>query len=87
MMISLRFSTLVHNVQRIWKRWTDDNGSLLAAGVAYYGALSFFPLLLTLISGVGLLLKFTSAGKNAETELLNAVGSQLSPALQMHVAV
>lgn len=86
MMISLRSSTLVRNVQRIWKRWTDDNGSLLAAGVAYYGALSFFPLLLTLISGVGLLLKFTSAGRNAETELLNAVGSQLSPALQVHVA-
>ncbi|MBC7968389.1 MAG: YihY/virulence factor BrkB family protein [Fuerstia sp.] len=86
MMISLRSSTLVNNVQRIWKRWTDDNGSLLAAGVAYYGALSFFPLLLTLISGVGLLLKFTSAGRNAETELLNAVGSQLSPALQVHVA-
>lgn len=86
MMISLRSSTLVRNVQRIWKRWTDDNGSLLAAGVAYYGALSFFPLLLTLISGVGLLLKFTSAGRNAETELLNAVGSQLSPALQAHVA-
>lgn len=86
MMISLRSSTLVRNVQRIWKRWTDDNGSLLAAGVAYYGALSFFPLLLTLISGVGLLLKFTLAGRNAETELLNAVGSQLSPALQVHVA-
>ena len=85
-MISLSFGTLVNNVQRIWKRWTDDNGSLLAAGVAYYGALSFFPLLLTLISAVGLLLKFTSAGKNAETELLNAVGSQLSPALQIHVA-
>ncbi len=86
MMISLRSSTFVRNVQRIWKRWTDDNGSLLAAGVAYYGALSFFPLLLTLISGVGLLLKFTLAGRNAETELLNAVGSQLSPALQVHVA-
>ena len=85
-MISFRFSTLVNNVQRIWKRWTDDNGSLLAAGVAYYGALSFFPLILTLISGVGLLLEFTSAGRNAETELLNAVGSQLSPALQVHVA-
>lgn len=87
MKISLRLSTLVNDVERIWKRWTDDNGRLLAAGVAYYGALSFFPLLLTLISGVGLLLNFTSVEKNAETELLNAVGTQLSPALQVHVAV
>jgi membrane protein len=85
-MFTLSFSTLVTNIQRIWQRWTDDNGSLLAAGVAYYGALSFFPLLLTLISGVGLLLKFTAAGKNAETELLNAVGLQLSPELQVHIA-
>ncbi len=85
-MFSLSFSTLVRNVRRIWQRWTRDNGSLLAAGVAYYGALSFFPLLLTLISGIGLLLKFTSAGRNAETELLNAVGLQFSPALQVHMA-
>ena len=85
-MFTLSFRTLVTNVQRIWRRWTDDNGSLLAAGVAYYGALSFFPLLLTLISGVGLLLKFTAVGKNAETELLNAIGLQLSPELQVHMA-
>ena len=54
------------NLPRTWQRFNDDNGSLLAAGVAYYGALSFFPLLLTLISGVGLVLQFTDAGQHAE---------------------
>ncbi|MEZ6132783.1 MAG: YihY/virulence factor BrkB family protein [Planctomycetaceae bacterium] len=74
------------NLPRTWNRFNDDNGSLLAAGVAYYGALSFFPLLLTLISGVGLVLQFTSAGQNAEAQLLETVGTQFSPALQDHVA-
>jgi uncharacterized BrkB/YihY/UPF0761 family membrane protein len=58
------------NLPRTWQRFNNDNGSLLAAGVAYYGALSFFPLLLTLISGVGLVLQLTDAGQNAEAQLL-----------------
>ncbi len=73
------------NLPRTWQRFNDDNGSLLAAGVAYYGALSFFPLLLTLISGVGLVLQFTDAGQNAEAQLLETVGTQFSPALEQHV--
>lgn len=74
------------NLPNTWQRFNDDNGSLLAAGVAYYGALSFFPLLLTLISGVGLVLQFTTAGQNAEAQLLETVGTQFSPALEEHVA-
>ena len=78
--------TFFVNLTRTWDRWNDDNGSLLAAGVAYYAALSFFPLLLTLISGVGLALRFTSAGRSAEQELLDVVASQMSPALSDQVA-
>lgn len=58
----------------------------MAAGIAYYGALSFFPLLITLISGVGLILQFTATGQNAEQQLLDAVGNQVSAGLQQHVA-
>lgn len=74
------------NLPKTWQRFNDDNGSLLAAGVAYYGAVSFFPLLLTLISGVGLVMQFTAVGQNAEAQLLETVGTQFSPALEQHVA-
>jgi len=83
MMISLRLSTFVNNVQRIWKRWTDDNGSLLAAGVAYYGALSFFPLILTLISGVGLML----CGLGVLLLIILIVGIALSAATEYSSAI
>ena len=33
-----------------YNRWSEDEGSAMAAAVAYYVALSFFPLLLTLIA-------------------------------------
>jgi len=77
---------ILSNLKKMFARWNDDNGSLMAAGVAYYGALSFFPLLLTLISGVGLILQFTAAGQNAEQQLLEAVGNQMSARLEQHIA-
>ena len=33
-------------------RFSSDDGPLVAAGVAYYVALSFFPLLLVLVAGL-----------------------------------
>ncbi len=77
---------IISDLKDTFRRWSDDNGSLMAAGVAYYGALSFFPLLLTLISGIGLMLQFTVAGQNAEQQLLEAVGNQMSAELQQHIA-
>ena len=76
---------IISDLKDTFRRWSDDNGSLMAAGVAYYGALSFFPLLLTLISGIGLMLQFTVAGQNAEQQLLEAVGNQMSAELQQHI--
>lgn len=77
---------LLGNLKKTWQKFNDDNGGLMAAGVAYYGAVSFFPLLLTLISVVGLVLQFTTAGQNAETELLQTVAEHFSPALKENVA-
>ncbi len=77
---------IIGNLKETFRRWGDDNGSLMAAGVAYYGALSFFPLLLTLISGAGLILQFTTAGQNAEQQMLDAVGQQMSAELEQHIA-
>lgn len=67
------------------RRWQQDDGALLAAAVAYYLGLSFFPLLLTLIAGVGLLMEYTELGRSAEDQVLAAMGENLSPTLQEQV--
>ena len=55
-----------------------DDGSLLAAGVAYYVGLSFFPLLLVLVSGLGLFLRYTNLGQDAEARVLDVVKNNFS---------
>jgi membrane protein len=67
-------------------RWNQDDGSLMAAAVAYYAALSFFPLLLILISGLGLLLEFTNWGQDAQEQVLRAVEQYASAAVRDSVA-
>ncbi len=47
-----------------YDRWSRDDGPVMAAAVAYYIALSFFPLLLVLISGLGLFFRFAHTGQS-----------------------
>ena len=61
-----------------YNRWSEDDGSAMAAAVAYYVALSFFPLLLTLIAGIGLFFKFAHSGQDAEQAVLLLVRDHLS---------
>ncbi|MCA9114256.1 MAG: YihY/virulence factor BrkB family protein [Planctomycetaceae bacterium] len=69
----------------VFKRFSDDDGPLMSAAVAYYMGLSFFPLMMVLIAGVGLFLKYSAAGQDAEQQVLRAVSDQLSPAMRTHV--
>src|SRR5690606_26328336 len=55
-----------------------DDGYLLAAGVAYYVGLSFFPLLMVLIGGLGWFLRATHLGQDAEARVLDAIEYNLS---------
>ena len=68
-----------------YDRWVRDDGPLLAAAVAYYVGLSFYPLLLVLIAGLGLILRNTSFGQNTEAQILAVLARQLSPSLVSHV--
>jgi len=54
---------------------------LLAAAMSYYMALSFFPLLLVLISGFGLALRFSVGAQNAQEHLLNLLAQNTAPTL------
>jgi len=68
------------------KRWSEDDGSLLAAAMAYYAALSFFPLLLIFIAALGIVLHFSSGAQDAQQELLKLLAKNSSAALAGHVA-
>src|SRR5690606_178418 len=75
-----------HLIYRTYRSWSADGGSTLAASVAYYTALAFFPLLLILLSSFGYFLALTESGQAAEEQILDAIGDQLSPSLQEQVA-
>ena len=76
------FKSLFPNVRDAAIRWTEDDASSLAASVAYYLALSLFPLMLLLFSGLGLFLQFTHLGKNVEQQFLSAVSTYGSPLIE-----
>jgi len=66
-------------------RWYADDGPLMSAATAYYLGLSFFPLLLVLIAGVGLFLENTHLGQNARQEVIAAIAKNMSDQLADYV--
>lgn len=67
------------------RRWQMDDGSSMAAAVAYYLALSLFPMLLLLTSGVGIAMRYTRLGHDAELQILSVVAEHCSPTLELQV--
>ncbi|HZZ28238.1 MAG TPA: YihY/virulence factor BrkB family protein [Pirellulales bacterium] len=76
----------VLDVRRAIERWFADDGPLMAAATAYYLGLSFFPLLLVLIAGLGWFLEHTHSGQDARQTVLEAIAQNVSPALKEYVA-
>lgn len=62
-----------------------DDGYLLAAGVAYYVGLSFFPLLWVLIWGLTNFFEFTHVGQDAKEEVLDVIALNASPGVAIQV--
>jgi membrane protein len=73
--------SVVELAKNTWQEFGKDNVGRLGAALAYYTFTSFFPLLLVLISlvGIALSLGFESA-EDARTTVLNAVESNLPAA-------
>jgi membrane protein len=61
------------------------DGTLSAASIAYYIALSFFPLLLVLVAGLASFLEWTQTGQDAQHTLLHTISQQMSPDLAKQV--
>ncbi len=63
------------------KRWQHDDGNLLVSSLAYYAVFSVFPLLLLLISVLGLVLSLSSNAQDAQQHLLEMLAQNTSDTL------
>jgi membrane protein len=68
-----------------YRRFLADEGTRLAAAMAYYVALSFFPLLIVLTAGVSAAMEWTIGGQDARRQILSVIEQQSSPALREQV--
>jgi membrane protein len=80
-------------IDRVWPRfrrtlqnWSDDDGGLLAASMAYYALFSFFPLLLILISAFGIVLHFSPWAQDARQAFLELLADNVSETVARNVA-
>jgi membrane protein len=70
-----------------YTNWCKDDAIGLAAATSYYMALSFFPLLLLILSLMGFLLQFTGWGVDAQQRLLKLLADNVAPSLASQVEV
>ncbi len=70
-----------------YANWCKDDAAGLAAATSYYMALSFFPLLLLILSLMGFLLRFTGWGIDAQQRLLKLLADNVAPSLASQVEV
>jgi membrane protein len=67
------------------RRFIEDDGPRLAAAMAYYAALSFFPLLIVLVAGLSAVLAGTAVGQDAQQRLLAVVQERTSADLSHQI--
>jgi membrane protein len=72
-------------ISAAYGRFVADEGTRLAAAMAYYVALSFFPLLIVLTAGVSAALEWTVGGQDARRQILSVIEQQSSPALREQI--
>jgi membrane protein len=70
-----------------YAHWSKDDAATLAAATSYYMALSFFPLLLLILSLMGFLLQFTPWGADAQQRLLKLLAEGVAPSLAAQVEI
>jgi membrane protein len=73
------------NLKDAGVRWSEDDAGSLAASVAYYLALSLFPMILLLNSGLGIFLRYTQFGIDIQQEILDTLETKTNPELRFQV--
>jgi membrane protein len=76
---------LVRRLLAAYHGFNEHDGSLMAAAMAYYFALSLFPLLLVLVAGLGVAMRSTALGQDAQERLLLTIEHQVSPELSEQI--
>ena len=71
-------SRFITPLQTAVMKWFDDDGAMLSGAMAYYGALSLYPLLLVLIAGFGWLSSVVPELQVRQQELFNVVEQNAS---------
>jgi membrane protein len=66
-------------LRQVCRAWNRFGCTSLAAAVAYYAALSLFPLLLLLLAGMGWFFESVKQGVDAREQLMSIVSRQFSP--------
>ena len=84
-MLSYFRKHLVAPLQQAWTRWQRDDCNLLAAAIAYYTSLGIFPLMLVLISVLGVILHATALGQDAQQQIGASIAARTSAALAEQV--
>jgi membrane protein len=79
------FIQSLHDLRQAALHWVHDEGGGLAASVSYYLALSLFPMMLLLSSGVGLFLKFSQLGQDAQGQILDVLAEHTSPVVRTQI--
>jgi membrane protein len=77
--------SFVNRVLAAYQCFSENEGTQLSAAIAYYLALSLFPLMLVLIALLGWGFQFTASGQNAQQHILAAVAEQASPELSQQL--
>ncbi|MGD9644683.1 MAG: YihY/virulence factor BrkB family protein [Pirellulales bacterium] len=68
-------------LRRTYSHWQEDEGSMMAAAMAYYAAFSIFPLCLVLIAGLGYVMRYSATAENEKQQLLEVVAENTTPDL------
>ncbi len=76
---------LWNNPREAWDRFQRDDGSLMAAATSFYAGLSLMPLLIVLVSGLGVFLETTPLGLNAQKQVLEAIEAEGSLLIRQQV--
>lgn len=82
------FSTIGAFRRRLYTTYTQfqkDDALELAAATAYYMALSFFPLMLILLAGTGLVMRSTGWGRDTREATLQLLSDQVAPSAASQV--
>ena len=77
---------MVKRISAVAHAWGHYECASLAAGVAFYAALSLFPLMMVLVAGVGYFFRFVEKGADAREEILEVISTQMSPEVAQSLA-